>query len=140
MRWLGLLQGSITVYFLQNLNMRFERGEDVLSCPAPHSKGCLFSCCNFLSGGGVSSEQRMWSQGFLCPGPCCSGPRSPIVTSLPNLRKVPLNLCLLIFGGIESVLRNRGLSSLSVGVLSPYSACQLVFKGPENEPHQVFGA
>lgn len=42
MHCLGLLGGSVTLYFLQNLKVAVERGEDVLGCPAPCSKGCLF--------------------------------------------------------------------------------------------------
>lgn len=42
MHCFGLLRGSTTLYFLQNLNMGVEKGEDVLGSPALCSKGCLF--------------------------------------------------------------------------------------------------
>lgn len=90
MHWLSLLQGSGTLYFLQNLNMAVGSGGK----SAQPSKGYLFlaeisfmmELCP-LSRGCRAKDSRVLVPVVLVR-------EVPVVTLLPNLRKVPLNLCL----------------------------------------------
>lgn len=75
------------------------KGGRCVGLPSPVQQRLSFLAAISWNGGGVSSEQVLWSQGVLCPTPCHSGPRSPTVTLLPKMKKVPLNLCLSVFEG-----------------------------------------